>query len=83
MTAQQNAEAAQNKVAQTQAEASSTIIAAEAQAKAIQIQAEAIQQQGGANYVELQAVQKWDGHLPTQMIPGATLPFINLTQSQD
>lgn len=83
VTAQQNAEAAQNKVAQTQAEASSTIIAAEAQAKAIQIQAEAIQQQGGANYVQLQAVQKWNGVLPTQMIPGETIPFINLKQSQD
>jgi len=26
----------------------------------------------------LQAVEKWDGKLPTQMIPGSTLPFINL-----
>lgn len=78
VTAQQDALAAQNKVVQTQAEASSTIIAAEAQAKAIEIQAQAINSQGGADYVELQAVQKWDGKLPTQMVPGSSVPFINV-----
>ncbi len=40
-------------------------------------------------YVELQrlevekaAIEKWNGVLPTQMIPGATIPFINLTKTQ-
>lgn len=77
VTAQQNALTAQNQVVQAQAVASSTIIAAQAQAQAIEIQAQAINSQGGADYVELQAVKAWDGHLPTQMIPGETLPFIN------
>jgi prohibitin 2 len=80
VTAQQNALTAQNQVAQATAQASSTIIAAEAQAKAIEIQAQAINSQGGADYVELQAINKWNGTLPTQMTPNATLPFLNLTQ---
>ncbi len=78
VTAQQNALAAQNKLAQVQYEAQQTIATAKAQAEAIQIQAQAINSQGGADYVQLQAVQKWDGHLPVQMIPGSTVPFINL-----
>ena len=49
------------------------------EAEAIKIQAEAITQQGGRDYVNLKAVEKWDGKLPTQMIPNATMPFINLT----
>lgn len=28
----------------------------------------------------LKAAEKWNGALPTQMIPGATVPFINLTK---
>lgn len=80
VTAEQNALAAKNKLDQVNFEAQQTVASAKAQAEAIQIQAQAIQQQGGANYVQLQAVNKWDGHLPTQMIPGATLPFINLTK---
>lgn len=78
VTATQNAEAAQNKLAQVQAEAAQTVAKATADAEAIKIQAQAINSQGGADYVQLQAVQKWDGHLPTQMIPGSTVPFLNL-----
>lgn len=81
VTAQQNALAAQNKLVQTQAEASSTIISAQAQAEAIKIQAEAVNSEGGADYVALQAIKAWDGHLPTQMIPGESLPFINANLS--
>jgi hypothetical protein len=53
---------------------------AEAEARAIKIQAEAITQQGGQDYVALKAIEKWNGILPTQMIPNATLPFINLSK---
>lgn len=80
VTAQQNALAAQNKLVQVQAEADQTVASAKAQAEAIAIQAQAINSQGGADYVELQAINKWDGHLPTQMVPGSTVPFINLTK---
>ena len=82
VTAQQNALAAQNKLVQVQAEAAQTVATAKAQAEAIQIQAQAIDSQGGADYVELQAVNKWNGTLPTQMIPGETLPFINANLSK-
>lgn len=61
VTAVQNAEAAQNKLAQVQAEADQTVAKAKAEAQAIQIQAQAINSQGGADYVELQKVQKWNG----------------------
>jgi prohibitin 2 len=80
VTAEQNALAAKNKLDQVKYEAEQTITTAEAQAKAIQIQAEAIQQQGGANYMQLQAINKWDGHLPAQMIPNASLPFLNISR---
>lgn len=78
VTAEQNALAAKNKLDQVKYEAEQTVTTAKAQAESIQIQAQAIQQQGGANYVQLQAVNKWDGHLPQQMIPGSSVPFINL-----
>ncbi len=82
VTAVQNADAAQNKLAQVQYEAQQTIATAEAQAKAIQIQAEAINSAGGADYVALQAIQKWDGTLPTQMVPGGSVPFINVNAAK-
>lgn len=80
VTAVQNAEAAKNKLEQIKFEAQQTIEKAKAEAQAIAIQAQAINSQGGADYVQLQAIQKWDGHLPTQMIPGGTVPFLNLTR---
>ncbi len=80
VTAVQNAEAAKNKLEQIKFEAQQTVEKAKAEAQAIAIQAQAINSQGGADYVQLQAIQKWDGHLPTQMIPGATVPFLNLTK---
>lgn len=80
VTAEQQALQAKNRLDQVKYEAEQTITKAKAQAESIQIQAQAIQQQGGANYVQLQAIEKWDGKLPTQMIPGATVPFLNLTK---
>lgn len=76
--AQQNAEKADNDLKRIKIEAEQRVAQATAEAEAIKIQAEAIQQQGGASYVNLKAVEKWDGHLPNQMIPGGTLPFLNL-----
>jgi prohibitin 2 len=57
-------------------EAKSRIAQAEGEAKAISIQSQAIQSSGGANYVQLQAIQKWDGKLPTTT--SAAVPFLNL-----
>ncbi len=76
--AQQNAEKASNDLKRVKIEAEQRVSQATAEAEAIKIQAQAIQQQGGASYVNLKAVEKWDGHLPAQMIPGGALPFLNL-----
>jgi len=55
------------------------VATAEANAKAIKISAEAINSTGGRDYVQLQAITKWDGKLPVQMVPGGAVPFLNLT----
>jgi regulator of protease activity HflC (stomatin/prohibitin superfamily) len=78
VTAVQNAEAAKNKLEQVKAEAQQTIEKAKADAEAIRISAQAISSQGGADYVALKAVERWDGKLPVQMIPNSSVPFLNL-----
>lgn len=80
VTATQNAEAARNKLAQVEFEAEQRIATAKAEAESIRIQAQAIQNQGGREYVSLKAIEKWDGKLPVQMIPGSTVPFININK---
>lgn len=80
VTAEQDALAAKNKLEQIKFEAQQTIESAKAQAESIKIQAEAVNSQGGADYVSLQAIQKWDGKLPIQMVPGSSVPFINVTK---
>lgn len=76
VTAVQNAEASKNKLEQVKFEAQQTIETAKAQAESIRIQAQAIMSQGGADYVKLQAINRWSGNLPQYMIPGAVLPFL-------
>jgi regulator of protease activity HflC (stomatin/prohibitin superfamily) len=78
VTAVQTAEAAKNKLEQVKFEAQQTVEKAKADAEAIRISAQAINSQGGADYVALKAVEKWNGILPVQMIPNSTVPFINL-----
>lgn len=51
--------------------------AARGEADAIRIKAEAVAKQGGAEYVQLQAIAKWNGALPTTSAGGA-VPFINV-----
>ena len=80
VTAEQRALEAKNKLEQVKYEAEQKVAQATAEAKAIQIKAQAVTQQGGKDYVQLQAIEKWDGKLPTQMVPGATVPFIDLTR---
>ncbi len=76
VTAEQNALAAKNKLDQVKYEADQRIAEANGEAQAIKIQATAIQQQGGADYIQLQALKKWDGKLP-QYMTGA-VPFVNV-----
>ena len=60
-------------------EAESRIAEAQGEAKAIAIQAQAINSQGGAQYVQLKAIEKWDGNLPSTMM-GNSVPFINVSK---
>jgi regulator of protease activity HflC (stomatin/prohibitin superfamily) len=57
-------------------EAKQEVAKAEGRAKAIQIETQAINSQGGANYVQLKAIEKWSGNLPSTM--AGTVPFINV-----
>jgi len=77
VTAEQNALAAKNKLEQVRFEAEQRITQAKGEAEAIRIQAQAITQQGGAEYVNLKSVEKWNGTLPQYMM-GNSVPFINL-----
>lgn len=52
-------------------------IEAQGEADSIRIKAEAVAKQGGAEYVQLQAIQKWDGKLPTTQAGGIT-PFVQV-----
>ncbi|WP_267226640.1 SPFH domain-containing protein [Dyella silvae] len=84
--ATQMAEQRQNEVAQAKAEAEKVeaeaqgraqaqLTIAEAEAKAISLKGEALRQ--NPNVVQMSAIEKWDGHLPTYSGTGA-VPFISL-----
>lgn len=78
---------AQQKVKQAEAEAQAKKLQAEADAYATEAAgkatANAIRERGAAlrdnpDLVDLVAAERWDGKLPTSMIPGAAVPFVNL-----
>jgi regulator of protease activity HflC (stomatin/prohibitin superfamily) len=77
VTAEQDALAAKNKLEQVRYEAEQRVVEAKGEAEAIKIQAEAIQSQGGTAYVNLKAIEKWNGVLPAYML-GDSTPFINI-----
>lgn len=65
-------------IVRTQADAAAYKVKAngEAEAYAIEVRAKALAQ--NQNLVELMAVEKWNGILPTHQIPSSAMPFINL-----
>lgn len=69
---------AEQAVATAKGTAEARITNAKAEAEAIKIQAQAITSQGGADYVQLQAIKQWNGVLPATFVPGSTMPFLNL-----
>lgn len=77
VTATQKSETARRNLERVKYEAQARIEQAEGEAKAISIQSAAITASGGKGYVQLQAIQKWDGKLPTYMGGNAPVPFIN------
>jgi len=61
-----------------QVEAKSRIAQAKGEAEAIKIQAEAIQANGGAAYVQLQWIEKWNGAMPNTVVNGGKDMMLNL-----
>ncbi len=90
--ATQNAMQIENQVRGVKAEQEKAIAVAEGQVKVAKAEAEAMElrgkamQQNGAmlEYKRLEvqqaAIEKWDGALPAQMIPGSAVPFLNLNK---
>ena len=76
--AEQNALKAENDLARIKVEAEQQIATARGTAEAIRIQAEAIRAQGGKEYVNLKAIEKWNGQLPTYMGGNGPVPFIDI-----
>jgi regulator of protease activity HflC (stomatin/prohibitin superfamily) len=76
VTAEQNALKEYNQLKAVEYQAQQRITQAEGEAQAIRIQAEAITSQGGKEYVQLQAINKWNGVLPA--VTGGAIPFLNL-----
>ena len=74
---QQTAKAEQD-LARIKVEAASRVAQAKGEAEAISIQATAIQSNGGANYVQLQWIEKWDGKLPTTVLGGDSKTLMNI-----
>lgn len=67
----------QKEVELAKAEAERRRVEAQGEADAIRLRASAISAQGGADYVQLKAIEKWDGKLPTTNAGGVT-PFIHV-----
>ncbi len=67
---------ADSSVAEAKARAEATRLAGEAEASAIRARAAALAD--NPNLIELTKAERWNGVLPTTMVPGTTAPFLNL-----
>lgn len=80
--AEQDAKRAENELTRIKIEAEQRVAQAQAEATAIKLQSDAANNDKyialKALEVQLEAVKKWDGRLPTSMIPGSALPFVNV-----
>lgn len=61
------------------ADSYTTVTNAKALAEAIRIQTQAINAQGGKDYVQLKAIEKWDGGLPQWVGTSGATPFVTMT----
>lgn len=78
--AEQSALKAKNDLDRIKVEAQQQIETAKAQAEAIRIQADAVRAQGGKEYVQLKAIEKWNGEMPTYMGGNSPMPFIDVAK---
>lgn len=79
-TRERAAAQAEATVLQAEADASATRLRAEAEAEGIEVIQDAIS--GNPLFIEYFTAQQWNGQLPTQMIPGSTVPFLELSAPQ-
>ena len=70
--------AKQKEVELAKAEADRMRVEAQGIADSVRIKAQAVAAQGGKEYIELKAIEKWDGKLPQTMVPGSTTPFVHV-----
>lgn len=76
--ATQNKLKAEQDLERIKVEAASRVAQAKGEAEAISIQATAIQSNGGANYVQLQWIEKWDGKLPDTVVGADSKTLMNI-----
>lgn len=80
--AEQDSKRAENELKTARIQAEQRVAQAQAEATAIKVQSEAANNDKyvalKALEVQVEAVKKWDGQLPQTMVPGSSLPFINI-----
>jgi regulator of protease activity HflC (stomatin/prohibitin superfamily) len=64
--------------ARAQADADAIRLRGEAEAAAIKARSDALGQ--NPNLISLTQAERWNGQLPTTMVPGGTVPFMNVGQ---
>ena len=69
--------AADDRVAEAKAQAEATRLAGDAEAHAIRVRGEALRD--NPDLIRLVTAERWDGILPTTMLPGGTIPFVDIT----
>ncbi|TWC40110.1 protease FtsH subunit HflC [Pseudomonas sp. SJZ079] len=69
---------ADSKLAQAKADAEATRLRGQAEAEAIRARADALA--SNQNLIELTKAERWNGVLPTTVLPGGTLPFIDASK---
>lgn len=74
VTAEQSALAAKNKLEQIKFEAEQQVAEAKGKAEAMRIESDALR--SNPQVLELRAIEKWDGRLPT--VTSGAVPFVNL-----
>jgi regulator of protease activity HflC (stomatin/prohibitin superfamily) len=80
VTASQRAEQAERELARVKFEADQQVAKARGEAESIAIQAQTVKTNGGQEYLQLQAINKWNGQLPTYLGAGAPVPFLNVAK---
>lgn len=76
VTAEQNALAAKNKLAQIEFEAQQLVAAANGKAQAMKVESAVLQ--SSPQILQLRALEKWDGHLPQYLGGSGQMPFITI-----